>query len=392
MKILRAYKTELDPNHAQQAMMRQCVGAARYVFNWGLAEWKRQYEAEEKPSEYSLRKLFNSKKDEQCPWIRELPYAVVESAFANLGAAFQNFFRRVKQGEKPGYPRFKKRGFSSSFQVKGAKITDNAARLTNIGWVRLKERGYIPVSAERYGTYATVSLRAGRWYLSVLVEAELPEPEPATGPVIGVDVGIKSLAVLSDGTEYENPKSYYRAERTLKRLQRELARRTKGGRNYQKTKDKVGKAYAKVSNIRAHTLHQISHEVTHQSPRAVVMEDLNVRGMLQNGHLAKAISDASFGELRRQMGYKASWRGIEFVLANQWEPSSKTCSRCGHIKQDLTLADRIYRCDVCGLEIDRDRNAAINLAAIYERRNTAGLPGELAILSLATVNQEAGTE
>src|SRR3990167_5230910 len=154
MKILRAYKTELDPNNTQKALFARCCGTSRYVYNWGLAEWQRQYQAGEKPSQYGLSKQFNSQKDEICPWIRELPYAVTESAFANLGAAFDNFFRRVKKGEKPGYPNFKKRGNSGSFKIRNLGIKNDSVRITGVGWTRLKERNYLPDSADKYGTYA----------------------------------------------------------------------------------------------------------------------------------------------------------------------------------------------------------------------------------------------
>lgn len=190
-KVYVAYKTELDPNNRQKTYFGRCAGASRFVYNWGLAEWVRQYEAGEKPSAYGLRKQFNAAKDEFCPWVREVPYAVTESAFANLGIAFDNFFRRVKSGaDKPGYPKFKKRGGGSSFQVKSTKVFVDRVRITGVGNVRLKERGYIPVGASKYGVYATISERAGRWFISVLVEVEDTEVPAATGTPIGIDLGL----------------------------------------------------------------------------------------------------------------------------------------------------------------------------------------------------------
>jgi putative transposase len=231
--MLRAYKTELRPNNKQRGYFAQCAGATRYVYNWGLAEWKRQYEAGEKPSAEGLRKQFNAQKDELCPWIRDLPYAVVEASFLNLGLAFKNFFRRVKNGEKPGYPKFKKRGRRSSFQLRGYKTEVDRVWLgKQIGWVRLKERGYIPpdISYQNNGgVYATISERAGCWYISILVEE--PDMEPVNGKgVVGVDVGIKSLAACSDGTIFENPRALYRYGCKLKRLSRKLSRRQKVAR------------------------------------------------------------------------------------------------------------------------------------------------------------------
>jgi len=368
MIIYRAYKTELDPNDKQRTMAGRCCGAARYVYNWGLAEWKRGYEAGEKPSRYKLCKHFNSVKDDVCPWVREIPYAVTEAAFCNLGSAFQHFFRRVKNKEKEaGYPKFKKRGRDSSFQLKGTRVETNRVRLTGIGWVKLKERWYIPTTNDgtKFGTYATISERAGCWYISVPVEEEIPDPVNDSALVIGVDFGLKTLAVCSDGTTYENPHILREAQRKLGRLQRELARRTEGGSNWRKTKVEIQRQYARIANIRQHVLHSVSHDiVVNKHPSTVVIENLNVSGMMSNHHLARAIADVGFCELRRQIEYKAGWHGVEVVVADRWFPSSKTCSRCGCIKSDLTLSDRVFKCRDCGLEIDRDYNAACNLAAI----------------------------
>jgi len=365
----RAYKTELDPNNKQAGFFGRCAGASRFVYNWGLAEWKRQYEVGEKPSAYGLKKQFNAQKDELCPWVRELPYAVTGTAFLNLGVAFQNFFRRVKNGDdKAGYPKFKKRGQHSSFQLADYKTADGCIWLTRLGWVRLKEHGYIP-SGIAYGknggaTYCTVSERAGRWYISVQVEE--PDREPIAGQgTIGVDVGIKSLAVCSDGTTFENPKALAKHQRNLNRLQRELSRRTKGGQNWRKTKAKIARVHQKIANVRNHALHQVSNHVTAEArPAVVVIEDLNVAGMVKNHRLARAISDAGMAELHRQIEYKADWGGIEVVKADRWFASSKTCSGCGCIKADLTLADRTFNCSECGLKLDRDLNAALNLASL----------------------------
>ena len=365
MKILKAYKTELDPNNKQRTFFARCCGASRYVYNWGLAEWKSQYESGDKPSAYALRKQFNAQKDEACPWIRALPYAVTEAAFLNLGLAFQHFFRRCKNNvNNPGYPNFKKRGRYGSFQVRNLKVESDRVRITSIGWVRLKERNYIPINAAKYGIYATVSERAGRWFISVQVEEEsLNLDDDSNTIVIGVDFGLKALAVCSDGTVYENLKPLVSAEKKLKRLDRELARRTQGGSNWRKTQKKRQRQYAKIANIRAHMLHNISHDlVVNKHPAIIVIENLNVSGMMANHRLAKAIQDAGFYELRRQIEYKAKWHGVKVIVVDGFFPSSKLCSNCGSINDDLTLADRIYVCD-CGNKIDRDLNAALNLAA-----------------------------
>lgn len=360
---MKAYKVELAPNKKQRSFFYGCAGARRYVFNWGLATWKEWYEGgEKKPSRYGLCVHFNSIKDELCPWIREYPYAVTESAFENLGRAFDGFFRRVKRGETPGYPKFKKKGKGDSFALRSTGIYLDRVRLTGVGMVRLKERGYIPIGAE-YGVYATISRTADRWFISVLVKEEI-EPGNPTGEPLGVDFGVKEIATISDGRVFENPRVLRQAEDRLARLNRELSRRRQGGENWKKTKRKLQRQYAKVARIRKHIQHQVSHYVTSQDARAIVLEDLNVSGMLQNRHLSKAISDVGFYELRRQIEYKANWAGAEVVLADGWYASSKTCSNCGCINKELTLADRTYICQECGYQIDRDLNAAINLARL----------------------------
>jgi len=371
-------------------MFRRCAGTARWVFNWALADRQLRYEKGEKTNLYEQRRRFNALKDEQCPWVREVPYTVTESAFTNCDMAFQHFFRRVKSDEKPGYPKFKARGTRESFQLRNTKVVYDHLRLTSpIGWIRLKEKGYIPAEAQRYGTYATVSERAGRWFISILVETEVDNPV-ATGEVVGIDLGLNSLAVVSNGKVFPNPRTLYNAERKLKRLQRELSRRKKGSANREKTKQNLARAHYKISCVRSHVFHQISHYVTAElTPSIIVLEDLNVGGMLKNHHLAKAISDAGFFELRRQIEYKAGWHGIEVAYADRFYPSSKTCSECGSIKNEMSLSERLYICMECGAVIDRDLNAARNLAALVERQNLPGLPVELAG-SDATMKQEAG--
>lgn len=368
MKILRAYKTEMDPNNKQRAFFRQCAGTSRFVFNWALADRQQRYKDGEKTNRYEQCKRFNALKREQCPWIIEIPYAVTESAFANCDNAFQHFFRRVKTGEKPGYPKFKRHGSGDSFQVKNTRVHSSCVRITRVGLVKLKERDYIPTDAIRYGAYATISKRAGHWFISVLVEEEI-EQLATSGKVVGVDFGIKDLAICSNGKVFENPRHLKNAERKLKRLQRELSRRTKGGANWQKTKARLQQAHLDLANARKHTQHEISSYLTYKlRPSVIVLEDLNVSGMMKNHRLAQAIGDVGFYELRRQIEYKAHWLDIEVVLANQWYPSTKTCSRCNAHKPEITLQHRVYHCDHCGLEINRDLNAAKNLAALVSRQ------------------------
>ena len=392
MKVLRAYKTELDPTNKQCTWFMRCAGAARFVYNWALADRKERWEqGRQNTNLYEQKRRFNALKREQWPWLYDVPYTLQETAFANLDTAFQNFFRRVKQGEKPGYPKFKsrKRGIGSFILRGSIHVEEGRIKLPRIGWVRLKEREYLPSEQQVKLLFVTISERAGRWYASVQVEEDRPESETGKG-IIGVDLGISHLAVCSDGTVFDNPKALEQAERKLACLQRELSRRTQGGQNWHKTKAKIAQCHARIANVRQHALHQVSHYVTAKAkPEIVVIEDLNVSGMLKNHHLARAISDVSFGELRRQIEYKAKWHGVKVVIADRFWPSSKACSRCGCVKSNLTLADRTYTCDDCGLVIDRDLNAALNLAALGKAKTS---PDCLGSCGAGRPHCEPGTE
>lgn len=382
--IQKAYKTELDPNDRQRSWLERCAEVRLFVFNVGLREWQRQYKQGEKPSAYGLKKQFNAVKDELFPGVRDAPGDVSAKAFADLGDAYKHFFRRVKQGETPGYPKIKRH--ASSFALHGIKIESDRVRLTRLGWVRLKERDYLPTtdSGLKFGYYATLSQRAGHWFISVLVEEDAPELKDRHATVIGVDFGVKVLATCSNGRVFENPAPLRTAQAKVKRLSRELSRRKKGGANWHKTKATLAKAHYRLSNVRARTLHQISDYLTQEvRPSCIVIEDLNVSGMLKNHCLALSISDAGFGELRRQIEYKAGWLGIDVILADRWYPSSKTCHQCGEVRRDLTLSDRVFTCPGCGFTIDRDLNAALNLAALgVEPLSRRGLSGEPVLINV----------
>lgn len=386
--MMRAYKTELDPNKKQATLFRKHCGTARFVYNWALADRIRTYEETGKSGNLNEQKRrFNALKDAEFPWIRETTaYCVTQEAFTHLDRAFKNFFRRLRKGEKPGFPKYKsKKRSRNTFTMRGCiHVYPNGIQLPRIGRVRLKERGYLPSENEVKILSVNISERAGRWFVSLQVEEDRPEPEPATGPAIGVDLGIKTLAVCSDGAIFESPHALVEAERKLARLNRELHRRQKGGKNHSKTRRKLARQYYKVACVRQHALHQISHYLTAKAkPSAVVIENLNVSGMLKNRHLSKAISDAAFSELRRQIEYKAAWYGVEAVVADRFYASSKTCSECGYVYKSLTLSEREWTCPECGVTHDRDTNAAMNLVSLannreYEGRNTPGLPVELA--------------
>jgi len=295
MNIVRAYKTELDPSGPQAEWMVQCAGAARFVYNWALADRKRAYEETGvSVNIYEQKRRFNALKHQEYPWLAEIPYTLVQEAFANVDAAYKNFFRRVKNGDaKKGFPKFKNRDSVKAFTLRGRIHVDTRSiKLPRIGWVRLKEVGYLP--RDKKILSANISCRAGRWFVSLSVEEEIQTPVPQTGRVIGIDVGIKQLATCSNGKVFENPHSLREAERKLATLSRELSRRQKGGKNRAKTKEKIARLHHRISNVRRHSLHEVSHyAIVTAHPSAVVVEDLNVAGMVKNRHLSKAVADAS---------------------------------------------------------------------------------------------------
>jgi putative transposase len=371
MRVQRAYKTELDLTDRQVTACKQHAGAARWAYNWGLRVKQERYKATKKsPNAIALHQELNALKKTEVPWLYQVSKCAPQEALWNLDAAFSHFFRRCalkKQGKwkgKLGYPQFKtkKKGLGS-FRLTGRiVVSDKAIVLPRLGRLRLKEREYLPTSSEVQILSATVSEQAGHWYVSLQVEEEQAVPEN-DGPVVGIDLGIKSLATLSDGEVIPNPRHFKRRLKKLKRLQRVVSRRHKGGKNRKKAVRRLAKLHRQIRNQRSSTLHQVTTRLA-KTKSVLVIEDLYVSGMLKNHHLAQAIGDVGFSEFKRQLLYKASWYAARVLLADRWEPSSRRCSGCGWIDAELTLADRTFHCQQCGLVLDRDLNAAINLAKL----------------------------
>lgn len=376
MLIYRAYKTELKLNNHERTLLVGCAGAARFAFNWGLRQKIDEYAATGKsPNFYELHRRLNALKKGELAWLYKYSKSIPQEALRDLDRAFQNFFRRVKNGEKPGFPCFKsrKRGIGS-FRLHGSiRVEAGRIKLPRIGWLRLQEKCYLPTSSVKILS-ASLSERAGWWFIALQVEEEIAN-RTATGPVVGVDLGIKSLAVTSSGDVYENPKALGHALKRLARLQRELARRQKGSQNRAKTRAKIARLHYRITCLRQNAIHQATSRIVAKTkpdlerPALVVMEDLNVAGMMQNGKLAQAVADVGMGEFARQMAYKCAWNGTKLVQADRWFPSSKQCSRCGQLKTALALTERVFRCEACGLEIDRDYNAALNLFQLGTARS-----------------------
>jgi len=375
--MLLVHKIELAPNNHQRAFFARACGVARFAWNWALDEWKRQYEAGEKPNEAALRRQLNAIKKDEFPWMLEVPKSAPQQAIKDLGAAFGHFFRRLKQGGKPGYPRFKKRGIHDSFRAdngppaagKDAVAVDGRrVRVPKLGWVRMRE----PLRFQGQVKSLVISRKLDRWFAAIAVETEaLPHASRKNhGGAVGVDLGIKALATLSTGEVVTGPKPHRAKLRRLARLSRSLSRKKKGSANREKARRKLARLHRQIADIRNDAIHKLTTRLVLEYD-LIGVEDLNVRGMVRNRHLARSIMDQAFHEIRRQLEYKAGWYGAQVVVADRFFPSTKMCSGCGAV-HDMPLAARTMRCG-CGLEIDRDLNAAINLERYASTASSAGI-------------------
>lgn len=368
--VQQAYRFELDPNQAQRVLLAKSVGASRYVYNWGLAETQRQYELTGKrPRLGELKAQVVELKQGECPWLYEVSAHIGQSALKDLNSAFERFFKGLKkEGPKSGFPRFKRKGERDSARLYEVELSERHIRLPNIGRVRLKEtrskRGF-----EGRILSATIRRRADRWFVSLCVERErdIAQPKAVRKPneIVGVDLGLKSAAVIHDGsaTRVIEPQQALRQHlKKLRRLNRQLSRRQQGSTNWAKAKLELSRLHYKISCLRQDHLHQLTSSLA-KTKSVIVLEDLHVKGMARNRSLALSIGDAGMGELRRQLEYKSEWYGSTLVIADRFHPSSKLCSDCGVLKDTLSLSERVFDCSACGVSLDRDENAAINLRA-----------------------------
>jgi len=326
-----AHRIRLAPNNTQATYLARAAGTARFAYNWALREWQKQYASCKidstlpKPSEMALRRRLNSIKREQFPWM--------------------------------------------------LAVTKNAPQMAimQLGWVRMCE------TLRFAGRIVSASLRrvAGHWYASIIVDAfELPLPTVDNQGAVGVDLGITALATLSTGETFQGPRALRSLLARLRQLSRAVSRKVNGSSNRAKAKLKLAKLYERIANIRCNSLHQLSNSITRRF-HTIGIEDLNVKGMLANRHLARAIADMGFYKLRRQLEYKAAWRGGQVILVDRWYPSSKLCSGCGYRLGALGLHVRRWTCPRCGASNDRDVNAAINLRnmAVSSAASACGVEG-----------------
>lgn len=392
--MLTAHRIALRPNNRQATYFAKSAGTARFASNWGLAEWKRQYAAHRQdpsfplPSETALRRQLNAIKRKEFPWMLEVSKNAPQMAIMQLGQAFRNYFTG-----RAAYPRFRKKGVRDRFTLTNDqfRVSGRRIRIPNLGWVRMREELRFPGKI----VSATVSRRADRWFVSITVETDdAPRPAQRQGAV-GVDLGVAHLATLSTGEVVAGPKALKAHLRKLRRLSRSLSRKQIGSRNRAKARTKLARFEARIAEIRLDSLHKLTTELV-QGFDTIGIEDLNVRGMVRNRHLSRAISDMGFHEFRRQLAYKAERCGRTLVTAPRFLPSSKICSNCGSVRAELPLSVRTWACPVCGTVHDRDRNAARNLAAYAVSSTAAACGGEgsgdghPAAVKPAPAKQEAG--
>jgi len=355
--MLLAHKIELYATEEQKGFLLQSIGCRRLCYNALLAHFKQE------GVKWSKKAAYEYYKDiivPQYPFFKDVSSRAHRGAIDDLDSAFKHFFRRCKAGEKPGFPTWAKRGINDSFSMREASKFDIRGNGRKLRLERLptsiKLREKVRFSGKLKSV--TISYRAGKFFASILVDTQDYVDQAGKG-VVGVDFGVRKLATLSDGTNFESNRKLRNSLKKLKKLQRKLSCKKKGSNRRAKAKLKVAKLHYRIANQRQALLHEVSDYIT-ANFGTIVLEDLNIKGMLKNHKLALSIQDAGLGELRRQIEYKAKLRGNNIIFVDRFYPSSKTCSYCGSVKNDLGF-DEVYKCGNCGLKINRDLNAALNL-------------------------------
>jgi len=367
--MILSKKVRLYPSQFQEQKLWQSVGTARFIYNWTLAKQEENYKNGGKfISDNDLRKEITILKKTELNWLNEVSNNVAKQAVKDGCEAYKKFFKVLADR-----PRFKSRRKSKpSFYNDNIKlkVKDNAVLIEKVGWVTVKKNS-IPMNCKY--TNPRISFDGKYWFIAVGIEKEIPLVE-LTDESIGIDVGVKDLAICSNGMTFKNinkTKKVKKLKKTLRRKQRQCSNKyekNKKGKEFVKTKNiaklekQIRLLHRRLANIRSNHLHQATNKIVKTKPSRVVMETLNIKGMMKNKHLSKAIAEQCLYEFKRQMKYKCEFYGIEFVEVDKWYPSSKTCSECGHVKTKLSLSERTYVCEECGCVIDRDYNASINLS------------------------------
>ncbi len=348
-----AYKTKLKLNNQQKTLMRQCAGYGRWVWNWALDFKQKAYDEDIKLNKSQLRKYYTNYVKPLYPWQSNLSSRIYQYVFIDLDEAYKRFFKGIAK-----YPKFKKKGKSrNSFTIdaggKSISLGGKQHKFPCFGWLKTHEN--LPICSTQKITF---SEQAGDWFISFFIEVDFL-PTEKNREKVGVDLGISKLATLSSSVVFENPLAYTKALKRLARLQRDLSRKVFQSKNWDKAKLKVQLAHRKVSDIRSNSIHHLTSYLA-KNHSEIIMENLNVKGLIKNRHLSKALSDAAFGTIRTQVEYKAERYSSSLVLADRFFPSSQLCSNCGH-RQKMPLKVRTYKCFRCHIKLDRDLNASLNL-------------------------------
>jgi len=366
--LIIAHKIALKLNVQQRIYCARGAGTARFAWNWARNEWKQGYAAGDKVTEAGLRKRLNGIKREQFPWMLEVTKGAPQQAIKNLGTAFSRFFTG-----KSKYPQPKRKGQHDSFRADNGPgtftVTGRRLKLPVIGIIKMREELRFTGKPKS----VTISREADRWFASIAVEVEQTPPTSENQAVCGVDLGVSRLATISDGSIYEATHALRQEIRKLRRHSRRLSRKQKGSKNRGKARQRLAKLHARIVHVRRDSLHKLTTNLTSRFG-TIVIEDLNVKGMLANRKLARAVADVGMYEFRRQLNYKAAMRGVKVVVADRFFPSSQLCSMpgCEGRAKDLGLADRSWTCSCCQTTHDRDLNAAKNLAS-YSTVSSTGI-------------------
>ena len=384
--MILSHKIRIYPNSEQEQFLKKSCGVARFAYNWGLAEWQNQYKNGGKPNRFNLDKQFNSIKKQEFPFVCEVSKCCSQIAFMSLGRAYKNFFdRRAK------YPKFKKKGIHDSFGLANDvfHVDGKHIKLAKMSPMRMAEE----LRFDGKIISGTVSRVADKWYISIAVDVKKDLTLPKTGKFVGVDLGVKNIAITSDGCKFANPRWIQKSEKKLKRLQRELARRQRASKRRERTRRRLARQHERVANQRKDWLHKITKHLVRKYD-VIALEDLNVRGMVKNHNLEKAITNVSFGEFNRQIEYKAQIYGKQIYHVDRFFPSSKTCSVCGCVQEKMPLHVREWTCPDCGAHHDRDINAATNLLrqvmpeVTHEERLVVVISNGCDIINSISLNRE----
>jgi len=360
----RAYKYKIKPTVKQQHQLLQAFGCARFIYNWGLDIKTKVWTNEHKSISYFelAKELTQLKQTEEYKWLKDVPNECLQQSLRCLDNAYTQFFKAKK-----GFPKFKSKKHSKDTAKYLAAVHfdfDNwKVKVPKCGWVKLCKNKTFDLSNSKIGTLTVNRDKCGDYWCTIVVEDNTPQKSKtkiSEETSVGIDLGIKDYAILSDGTKYSNPKYYENNRLKLKVLQQKFARTQKGSNRHQVMRLKVARQYRKITNSRIDFLHKLSTDLIRKYD-TICLENLNVEGMMKNHNLAMAIQSASWGEFVRQLKYKAEWEGKNIVFIGRFEPSSKTCSKCGYVKCDLKLSDREWVCPICGEHHDRDVNAAVNI-------------------------------